>query len=156
MGTIIESIDCLAVDLREEYAKALIKDLKELKVEDIEDSTQRELFIQLKDFYDEPDELNADDFMLREIREDVMHYDYDENYAYCRPVDSETGKPNEWWETFDGECRPFSTGSKSIYEPEFKNWEAIEKYIKEEVMLYIPRGFDLKKHIIFITGIWEG
>ena len=150
------SIDCLAVDLREEYKEALIKDLKELKVEDIKDSTQRELFIQLKDFYDEPNELNAEDLILREIRDDVEHYDYEENYAEAHTVDINTGKLNHDRFDFDGECRPFSAGSGSIYEPEFKNWEEIEKYIKEEVMLYIPKEFDLKKHIVFITGIWQG
>lgn len=155
MGTSMGSIDCLAVDLRKDYAESLIKDLKELKAEDIEDSTQRELFIQLKDFYDEPNELNADDFMLREIREDVEHYDYDENYAYCRTVDSKTGKPNAW-EDFDGECLPIGEGSGSIYEPKFKNWEELERSVKEKELLYIPRNFDLKSHIIFITGIWEG
>lgn len=155
MGYSMGSIDCLAVDLREDYKKALIKDLKELKVEDIEDSTQRELFIQLKDFYDEPDKLNADDLLLWEIKRDVMYYDHDENYAYYRTVDSKTGKPNAW-EDFDGECLPIGNGNNSIYEPKFKNWEELEHSVKEKELLYIPREFDLKNHIIFLTGVWGG
>lgn len=146
MSYSISSIDCLAVKLNKDYFEALKKDISEINPELIVDANQKQIFEEVKKYYWD-DEIDPNNY-YNEF-DDIEYYD-NNNYAYCYKLDIETGTFNNG-NYFEGYIYPISSGSRSIYEPEFKDKEDLIERIKG--YLYIPREFDLVNNIIFLTGV---
>jgi hypothetical protein len=159
------SDDCVALVLTKEYFEGFLKDLRELSPEDIEDEDQRTVFecYDAEDFEDvtcdDIDECIAQEWIADEIKYKDGGKN-SENYSEIFKYDLETGEFKKdvngynITKVFNGFIYPLSYGSESLYEPEYKNKEAILRQIKKE--LYIPRGYDIENNIVFYTGVEQG
>ncbi len=150
------SIDCIAVKIDNDYIETLKKDVEEYQtnpkmIEDMSKENQ-------KHFEHLLDTLEAND--LEDIQVFCDNYiDYidrygRDNYAQEGKINFETGKIEGDLDNFEGYVVEISWGSESIYGPEFKSKESLKETI--ESFFYMPKSFDWKNKIIFLTGVWQG
>lgn len=55
---------------------------------------------------------------------------------------------------FEGYAIEISWGAGSIYKPEFSSKESLEATVEEA--FYMPKTFNWKDKLIFLTGVWQG
>lgn len=150
------SIDCIAIKIDNDYIEALKKDIEEYQVnpkiiEDMSKENQKHFKYLL-------DTLEANDLEDIQIFCDnycdyINRYDGD-NYAQERKINFETGKCEGGSNDFDGYVIEIGWGSESIYSPEFRSKESLKEIIEET--FYMPKTFNWKDKIIFLTGVWQG
>lgn len=150
------SIDCIAVKIDNDYIEALKKDVEEYQtnpkmIEDMSKENQKH-FEHLLDTLEANDLEDIQVFCDNYI--DYIHQYDSDNYAQERKIDSETGKCEGGLNNFDGYVVEISWGSGSIYSPEFRSKEDLKETI--ESSFYMPKTFDWKNKIIFLTGVWQG
>ena len=151
------SIDCMAVKIDNDYVKALKKDVEDYlakpkqTLEDMSEEKQKQ-FKWLLDTLEANDLEDIDSFYSAYC-DYISQYDSD-NYAQQVKIDFESGKCDGKVKDFDGYVIEISWGAGSIYKPEFGSKEEFEKAIEEK--FYMPKTFNWKDNIIFLTGVWSG
>lgn len=151
------SIDCIAVKIDNDYIKALKKDVDDYlakpkqTLEDMSEEKQKQ-FKWLLDSLEANDLEDVDTF-YDNYCDYISRYDSD-NYAQEIKIDFESGECVGRARDFDGYVFEISWGAGSIYKPEFSSKEELEKVIEEK--FYMPKTFNWKDKIIFLTGVWAG
>lgn len=150
------SIDCIAVKMDDDYVEALKKDVEEYQtnpkmLEDMSEENQKH-FKWLLDTLEE-DDLEDVDVFYDAYCDYLSQYDSD-NYAQAIKIDFESGKCVGKAKDFDGYVFEIHWGSESIYEAEFSSKEVLKEAIEEK--FYMPKTFNWKDKIIFLTGVWSG
>ena len=150
------SIDCVAVKIDNDYVEALKKDIEEYHVnpkmlEEMSEENQKQ-FEWLLDTLEE-DDLDDVDTFYDHYCDYLSQYNSD-NYAQETKIDFESGECDGKVRDFDGYVLEIRWGAKSIYQPEFSSKEALKEAVEEA--FYIPKTFNWKDKIIFLTGVWEG
>lgn len=151
------SIDCIAVKIDNDYVQALKKDVEDYlakpkqTLEDMSEEKQKQ-FKWLVDTLEANDLEDVDTF-YDNYCDYISRYDSD-NYAQEIKIDFESGECVGKARDFDGYVLEISWGAGSIYKPEFSSKEELEKVIEEK--FYMPKTFNWKDKIIFLTGVWAG
>lgn len=151
------SIDCIAVKIDNDYIKALKKDVEDYlakpkqTLEDMSEEKQKQ-FKWLVDTLEANDLEDVDTF-YDNYCDYISRYDSD-NYAQEIKIDFESGKCDGKAKDFDGYVFEISWGSASIYKPEFSSKESLKATIEDA--FYMPKTFNWKDKLIFLTGVWEG
>ncbi len=150
------SIDCIAVKIDNDYVRALKKDVEEYRVnpkmlEEMSEEKQKQ-FEWLLDTL-EADDLEDVDAFYNHYCDYLSQYDSD-NYAQETKIDFESGECDGKVRDFDGYVLEIRWGAESIYKPEFSSKESLKATVEEA--LYMPKTFNWKDKIIFLTGVWEG
>ena len=157
MSWTMGSIDCVAVKIDNDYIQALKKDVDDYlakpkqTLEDMSEENQKH-FKWLVDTLEAEDLEDVDTF-YDNYCDYISQYDSD-NYAQQVKIDFESGKCDGKAKDFDGYVLEISWGAGSIYKPEFSSKEEFEKAIEEK--FYMPKTFNWKDKIIFLTGVWSG
>ena len=151
------SIDCIAVKIDNDYVQALKKDVEDYlakpkqTLEDMSEEKQKQ-FKWLVDTLEANDLEDVDTF-YDNYCDYISRYDSD-NYAQEIKIDFESGECVGKARDFDGYVLEISWGAGSIYKPEFSSKEELEKAIEDK--FYMPKTFNWKDKIIFLTGVWAG
>ena len=151
------SIDCVAVKIDNDYIQALKKDVDDYlakpkqTLEDMSEEKQKQ-FKELLDTLEAEDLEDIDTFYENYC--DYIHYYGNDNYAQEIKIDFESGECVGKARDFDGYVFEISWGSSSIYKPEFSTKEALKEAIDGD--FYMPKTFNWKDKIIFLTGVWAG
>lgn len=151
------SIDCVAVKIDNDYVQALKKDVDDYlakpkqTLEDMSEEKQKQ-FKWLLDTLEANDLEDVDTF--RENYIDYINYYDSDNYTQEIKIDFESGECDGKVRDFEGYVLEISWGAGSIYKPEFSSKEELEKAIEDK--FYMPKTFNWKDKIIFLTGVWEG
>ena len=101
----------------------------------------------------EEDDLDDVDTFYDHYCDYLSQYNSD-NYAQEIKIDFESGECVGKAKDFDGYVLEIRWGAKSIYQPEFSSKEALKEAIEED--FYMPKTFNWKDKLIFLTGVWEG
>lgn len=151
------SIDCMAVKIDNDYIQALKKDVDDYlaKPKQTLENMSEEKQKQFKWLLDtlEANDLEDVDTFYDKYCDYISRYDSD-NYAQEIKIDFESGECVGRARDFDGYVFEISWGAGSIYKPEFSSKEELEKVIEEK--FYMPKTFNWKDKIIFLTGVWAG
>ena len=151
------SIDCIAVKIDNDYIQALKKDVDDYlakpkqTLEDMSEEKQKQ-FKELLDTLEAEDLEDIDTF--RENYCDYINYYDGDNYTQEIKIDFESGECDGKVKDFEGYVLEISWGSASIYKPEFSSKESLKATIEDA--FYMPKTFNWKDKIIFLTGVWEG
>lgn len=150
------SIDCIAVKIDNDYVKSLKKDVEEYyanpKMLEEMSEGKRKQFEWLLDTL-EAEDLEDVDALWSDYCDDIHYYDSD-NYAQEIKIDFESGECDGKARGFQGYVLEIHWGSVSIYKPEFSSKESLEATVEDA--FYMPKTFNWKDKLIFLTGVWEG
>ena len=150
------SIDCIAVKIDNDYVKALKKDVEEYQTNPkmLEEMSEekRKQFEWLLDTLEANDLEDVDTF-CEDYRDSINYYDSD-NYAQEIKIDFESGECDGNWKNFEGYVLEIHWGSSSVYKPEFSSKESLKAAVEDA--FYMPKTFNWKEKLIFLTGVWEG
>ena len=150
------SIDCIAVKIDNDYVKALKKDVEEYQtnskmLEEMSEEKQKQ-FKWLLDTLEANDLEDVDTFHENYL--DYINYYDSDNYAQETKIDFESGECDGKVKDFEGYVLEIHWGSGSIYKPEFSSKKALEATVEDA--FYMPKTFNWKEKLIFLTGVWAG
>ena len=150
------SIDCIAVKIDNDYVKTLKKDVEEYQtnpkmLEEMSEGKRKKLEWLLDTL--EAEDLEDVDTFCENYRDSISYYDSD-NYTQETKIDFESGKCDGKVRDFEGYVFEIHWGSESIYKPEFSSKESLEATVEDA--FYIPKTFNWKEKLIFLTGVWAG
>ena len=144
------SLDGIYFLVNENYINALKNEIIEALITgELTEELEREMNLFPEDWRNE-DHIIGDYSYNKEL----YYYSYEENYSSFATL-KEDGRINSL-EPFEGFVKDLSSGSNSIFEPDYTSKEKLLEDIKRE--FYIPEGYDVFENgnVIWITGVCGG